>query len=539
MTWGYWQEVPASRVGTGLHRDSSHHEAPRQQQWEPLPVVSGSWEVHEVWAWNLQQEFSAFLAAVTGEAVVVLGLDTEFPGLIWPPPKDHDLDVQRHLEAKYRVLAKNIDSVWPIQVGIAVARGGGAFNSVWNFHLSFDISADLHTKAAVSLLQSAGLDFARYATEGIEPICLGGLFARSPLFGWHENAPLWVTFSGEYDLGFLLKLLVAGSPLPQDPGMFEEVLAYYFPRHHDLRVQLPFGSLDNAALRLSVPRRGTPHTAGSDALLTLELYQCIVANNGDPVHAEQWSCWGEEGWCHGWDANWGYNNWNSFEDLDQAWSGNTFSNVKDDPASSTASTKIAEPVPVEATSTAATSSSVAEVTTGDDDDEVAVNSVGSSSCGRKDEDVDGDVTDFVQEGREEATLVTEATDAADTALSTVSPSSDLSRIRSRPALWKSSLKTSEASPIGTSQSYILSALVSLESFYVVAVFIFSLLLLVLFPPCLSSLILLPLHMVLLMMVRSWASPSQPSVLISAYLVGCCIRLGAAIAAAGTRLWMTE
>lgn len=80
-------------------------------------------------------------------------------------------------------------------------------------------------------------------------------------------------------------------------------------------------------------------------------------------------------------------------------------------------------------------------------------------------------------------------------------------------------------------------LVSFESVYVIAVFIFSLLLLALFPPCLSSLILLPLHMILLVLVRSWASPSQPSVLVSAYLVGCCIRFGAAIAAAGTRFWM--
>lgn len=227
-------------------------------------------------------------------------------------------------------------------------------------------------------------------------------------------------------------------------------------------------------------------------------------------------------------------------------------------ASSTATTKNVE------TATATSTASVAEVTTttGDDDDDVAaVNSGGSSSsCGRKDEDVDGDEdekgrdrTDLpheedevrqvseASEATEASIATTEATTAAEKAVSMVSSPSDFNRIRSRPSLWKPSLKNSfsEASSNATRHSYILSALVSLESFYVVAVFIFSLLLLVLFPPCLSSLILLPLHMVLLMMVRSWASPSQPSVLISAYLVGCCIRLGAAIAAAGTRLWMNE
>lgn len=82
-------------------------------------------------------------------------------------------------------------------------------------------------------------------------------------------------------------------------------------------------------------------------------------------------------------------------------------------------------------------------------------------------------------------------------------------------------------------------LVSLEPLYVVAVFTFSLLLLIIFPPCTSSLILLPLHMLLLMFVRFWAIPSQPPMLLSAYLVGCCIRLGAAIAAAGTRLCLTS
>jgi hypothetical protein len=337
--------------------------------------------------------------------------------------------------------------------------------------------------------------------------------------------------------------------------MFEEVLCYYFPRHHDLRVQLPFGSLENAARGLSVARRGTPHTAGSDALLTLELYQCIAANNSDLACAEQWGSWSDQGWCQ-WDGSWGYNNWSSFEDADASWTGGTFSPMKvaksttdtvnGFAALSSSAAKNGEAYGVEATSTGATTStsrsSVAEVTTGDDDDVAAVHSLGSSSCGRKDEDVDGDLSDLAHE-EDEVLDESEATDATDRA---VSPPSDVKRIRSRPSIWKTSLKTSfsEASSTATqhsvfSHSYIISALVSLESFYVVAVFIFSLLLLVLFPPCLSSLILLPLHMLLLMMVRSWASPSQPSVLISAYLVGCCIRLGAAIAAAGTRLWMNE
>jgi CCR4-NOT transcription complex subunit 7/8 len=532
-----------------------------------------SCEVHEVWSWNLQQEFGALVAAVAAEAEVVLGIDTEFPGLLWKPPEDRGLDAQMHLEAKYRVLVKNIDSVWPIQVGIAVARGGGTFNSVWNFHLAFDISADLHTKAAVSLLRTAGVDFERHATEGIDPRLMGSLLSRSPLFGWHENAPLWVTFSGEYDLGFLIKLLVAGSPLPQDPAMFEEVLSYYFPRRHELRVAIPRGSLDIVANRFSVVRCGTPHTAGSDALLTLEVYQSELYQNLLLQFSEEaryaaglWGSWCEEGWgASSWDASsvWGFNNWSSFEEVETSpivWP----DSYPESKAVAEVRRKIAyqsfdasKEVSSQATSTTTSSTdpatgSAAEAAIGDADDDDDVDAAGSSFSGLSGtvgEEIlcqDGEMKS--QDG--DAVVERECPKTAEEARETESSDvqlADASHIRSRSsfsavASWKpSSLKASlwKASSERGGRSLIYNTLVSFESFYVVAVFVFSLLLLVLFPPCLSSLILLPLHMVLLMLVRSWASPSpQPSLLISAYLVGCCIRLGAAIAAAGTRLWVS-
>jgi CCR4-NOT transcription complex subunit 7/8 len=652
--------------------------------------MDSSWQFQDVWAWNLHEEFGSLVAAVAGESGVVMALDTEFPGLLWRLPQDIG-DAQLAQEAKYRVLCKNIDSVWPIQVGIAVTHRGGAFTRVWNFHLNFDLSADLHTKASVELLRSAGLDFERHAAEGIDPMCLGGLMASSLLFGWHRHAPLWVTFSGEYDLGFLLKLLVAGAPLPQDRTMFDEVLMYYFPQRFELRSQLPYGSLESCAQRFSLIRRGQAHTAGSDALLTLELYQSVVAATGCDPMQDQINSWGAS-WtdihefhrsrssAFSWiEANyrgpmWSESrssSWNGFHSKGNSWSdapqykglywhegqlrtpsswhemcsrdtswhdaqskGSSWNVPGWDAAgfwqdswtssvpawrepgytmeqrtaaaeattgreaSTTATTGVALPDSVsrrliERENDSNDSTDSNDTSNGGDDD-------AAERCGTPEKDADiveaADVPCALPESTEvlatssdsstrtdsstridasEATEASsdpaEATDASDEVVESPSLSAEVSSAvpvaaeknpavpvaaekshrlvdtcspasgvksasacgSTKPKAWWKALEEISLRPFG---SFPLT--VSFESFYVLSVFTFSLLLLVLFPPCLSSLILLPLHMVLLVLVRSWTSPSQPSVLISAYLVGCCIRLGAAIAAATARLWVS-
>merc|ERR1719261_118178 len=100
----------------------------------------------------------------------------------------------------------NVDQLRPIQVGCAVASTDGVLRGVWNFNLQFDVATDLHTEASVAFLSAAGVDFPRHAVEGIEASRLGERLARSALVGQHSKCPWWVTFSGAYDFGYLLKL---------------------------------------------------------------------------------------------------------------------------------------------------------------------------------------------------------------------------------------------------------------------------------------------------------------------------------------------
>lgn len=234
-------------------------------------VYSGKKEVTEVWGWNLEEEFKAMVcAAGSDQGAAILALDMEFSGFLHHEPRTGARAV------RYQALRENVDQLHPIQMGAAVAGADGSLRGVWSFNLRFDADVDLHTKSSLAFLQAAGLDFPRHASEGIDAAELGRKLSGSGLVGTHSNAPWWITFSGSYDFGYLLKMLTSGRPLPQNCGAFDAELSNFCPRRHELRNELPHGSLDNLARSHGVQRFGAPHTAGSDALLTLELFLRVV-----------------------------------------------------------------------------------------------------------------------------------------------------------------------------------------------------------------------------------------------------------------------
>mmetsp|Transcript_102781 Transcript_102781/g.265700 ORF Transcript_102781/g.265700 Transcript_102781/m.265700 type:complete len:324 (+) Transcript_102781:89-1060(+) len=260
----------------------------------PLPASASSAgeEVHEVWDWNLEKEFANLTSAASPENSV-LALDVEFPGFLRQEPRSGARAV------RYQVLRENVDRLRPIQIGISVAGSDGSLKGTWSFNLQFDVASDLHTEKAIAFLRAAGLDFPRHKMEGITAEALGKLLADSNLVGQHSRAPWWVTFAGFYDLGYLLKLLTLNAALPQNFGAFEINLSTYCPRRHELRDELPHGSLDSLARRYGLPRRGSAHTAGSDALLTLELFLSLLGNKCE-VQDHWWNPWvNEDSWVDG------------------------------------------------------------------------------------------------------------------------------------------------------------------------------------------------------------------------------------------------
>lgn len=233
-------------------------------------IVPSSRDFHDVWQMNFDEEFDDLLETVlrAGGSEAILAMDMEFPGFLCEDPR-----FSSHA-AHHRALCCNVDQLWPIQLGIAVVGTNGMNRGVWTFNLSFDAAVDPHTQESVAFLRTAGMDFSRHQTEGITALAMGQQLANSRLVG--ALAPSWLTFSGSYDWAYLLKLITLGRALPSQPSTFGKVLSVYCPKRHELRDLLPTGSLEVLGKKYGVKRWGKAHTAGSDALLTLELFVLLV-----------------------------------------------------------------------------------------------------------------------------------------------------------------------------------------------------------------------------------------------------------------------
>jgi len=240
-------------------------------------------KIKDVWANNFEEEFNALVSMVRGSfSGTIIGCDVEFPGFF-----REEAPWSTNREAQYQTLRANVDLMTPIQIGVAVASVDGTILSAWNFNLKFDVDNDLHTESALILLKKAGINFGHHARIGIAASLFGQRLAGSFLVGNHWSAPLWVTLSGEYDFGYLMKV-VTEQQLPSDKEAFQRQLDLWCPRRHELRDRLPYGSLDTLAFQHGVVRRGAAHTGGSDALTTLELYLGLLPIV-DPVIPESQS----------------------------------------------------------------------------------------------------------------------------------------------------------------------------------------------------------------------------------------------------------
>ena len=83
------------------------------------------------------------------------------------------------------------------------------------------------------MLRKAGIDFSALQKHGIQPLVLANALLKSGLLG---NPSLqWVTFHGQYDYAYLIKLLT-GNFLPSDLDSFLAQVEMYFPRHLDTKV---------------------------------------------------------------------------------------------------------------------------------------------------------------------------------------------------------------------------------------------------------------------------------------------------------------
>jgi CCR4-NOT transcription complex subunit 7/8 len=84
----------------------------------------------------------------------------------------------------------------------------------------------------------------------------------------------WISFHGAYDFAYLLKV-ITNQLLPDKESGFLELMEVYFLNFYDVRylVKNNFrGSLSKLAQEFDIMRIGSQHQAGSDSVLTAEIY---------------------------------------------------------------------------------------------------------------------------------------------------------------------------------------------------------------------------------------------------------------------------
>jgi len=216
----------------------------------------------------------------------------------------------------YQRIKCNVDLLRVIQIGLTFmdpngrlpTQDGHPYNT-WQFNFRFDLNFDLYAADSVQFLQGCGIDFERHNQEGIDATLFGELLMSSGIVLSDEVR--WIAFQGKYDFGYFIKILTCDQ-LPPTQEQFFDLLHTYFPNiydikwllhnvHHELEDKvnaqagksdqspltadasaggLPRGQkdkgLEDLAKTLEIPRVGTAHQAGSDSLLTAEVFFRLV-----------------------------------------------------------------------------------------------------------------------------------------------------------------------------------------------------------------------------------------------------------------------
>lgn len=237
--------------------------------------------------------------------------DTEFPGIVARPIGSFTNKADYH----YQTLRCNVDLLKMIQLGItlfspegevppatATDANGHAYGNAlvpapctWQFNFRFSLENDMYAQESTTMLAKAGIDFSMHEREGIDPFEFGSLLISSGLVLLDDVH--WVSFHSGYDFGYLMKIMLC-KPLPESEEEFHKLLNIFFPSLYDIKYLMKHAGrnqavndspltpaamqvlanlgqksgLQDIADELGVKRMGIAHQAGSDSLVTGEIY---------------------------------------------------------------------------------------------------------------------------------------------------------------------------------------------------------------------------------------------------------------------------
>lgn len=133
---------------------------------------------------------------------------------------------------------------------------------------------DTYAQDSIDLLTNSGIDFRQHQARGIDVNDFGELIMTSGLVLLPDVK--WISFHSSYDFGYFLKVLTC-NPLPAEEVEFFELLRLFFPNFYDIKLLMRSckslkGGLQDLADDLGLERVGTQHQAGSDSLLTSQVF---------------------------------------------------------------------------------------------------------------------------------------------------------------------------------------------------------------------------------------------------------------------------
>jgi len=199
-----------------------------------------------------------------------ISLDTEFPGFVY------NGQGKSQKEIYYNAIKSNVDCLKLIQVGLTLCDKDGNYpkdTATWQINFHFDLNKDVYSSESIDLLHNSGIDFKKLLNRGVQMDRFAEWLTSSGLI--LNDDITWISFHGAYDFAYLLKILT-NLLLPNGENEFLDLAAVYFPNFYDVRYLVKKdnfrGSLSKLAQGLDINRIGTQHQAGSDSIVTSEIF---------------------------------------------------------------------------------------------------------------------------------------------------------------------------------------------------------------------------------------------------------------------------
>ncbi|KAI5184599.1 CCR4-NOT transcription complex subunit 7/8 [Nematocida homosporus] len=244
----------------------------------------GESEIRNVWKHNLEEEINALSNAL--KTYTYVSMDTEFPGVIAKPVGSFSCTSLY----TYNQLRCNISLLGLIQLGVSLSdeKGDRPTPSTWQFNFYFNRDQNMSAQESMHILEQAEIDFDKLKKDGIPIEVFADFFTTSGLL---MNADLtWISFHSSYDFGYLISA-ISGKDLPNTPDEFFSLLVKIFPSFYDIKYLINAlgikGGLQDLAADLKIERTGVQHQAGSDALLTLQVFHAFKKQIAPDVESNQ------------------------------------------------------------------------------------------------------------------------------------------------------------------------------------------------------------------------------------------------------------